>query len=92
MVISVRDGQVEDTDRSESDSYSLRVFCGQKTASVSANQASDLAQLCERAVAMARVSPEDPHAMLAPVERLAKDIPDLDLVDDQLCLGLSLPL
>ncbi len=80
--VSVRDGKLEDTDRSESDSFSLRVFCGQRTASVSANQADDLTELCDRAVAMARVSPDDPHAMLAPVERLAKNIPDLDLYDD----------
>ncbi len=79
--ISVRDGKLEDSDRSESDSFSLRVFCGQRTASVAANQASDLKALCERAVAMAKVSPEDIHAMLAPQERLAESIPDLDLYD-----------
>jgi len=79
--ISVRDGQTEDTDRSESDAFSLRVFCGQRTASVAANQADDLTSLCERAVAMAKVSPDDPHAMLAPGERLASNIPDLDLFD-----------
>lgn len=79
--ISVREGETEDTDRSESDSFSLRVFCGQRTASVAANQADDLTALCERAIAMARVSPEDPHAMLAPKELLAKNIPNLDLFD-----------
>jgi PmbA protein len=80
--ISVRDGKTEDTDRSESDAFSLRVFCGQRTASVAANQADDLTALCERAVAMAKVSPDDPFAMLAPGERLAKNIPDLDLFDN----------
>lgn len=79
--ISVRDGKFEDSDRSESDSFSLRVFCGNRTASVSANQATDLKALCERAVAMAKVSPEDIHAMLAPQERLASEITDLDLFD-----------
>jgi PmbA protein len=80
--ISVRDGKTEDTDRSEGDAFSLRVFCGQRTASVAANQADDLTALCERAVAMAKVSPDDPFAMLAPGERLAKNIPDLDLFDN----------
>jgi PmbA protein len=79
--ISIRDGKPEDSDRSESDAFSLRVFCGQSTASVSANQATDLRELCDRAVAMAKVSPIDPHAMLAPTERLATKIPNLDLFD-----------
>lgn len=79
--ISVRDGKVENTERTEADEFSLRVFCGKKTASVSANQTDDIAGLCERAVSMAKVSPEDPHAMLAPVDKLATDIPDLDLSD-----------
>ena len=79
--VSVREGKLEDSDRSESDSFSLRVFCGNKTASVAANQAADLKQLCARAVAMAKVSPQDKHAMLAPQERLATKIPDLDLFD-----------
>ncbi len=79
--ISIREGQLENTDRSESDDFSLRVFYDGKTASVAANQASDMRELCERAVAMAKVSPRDPHAMLAPQDRLAKNIPDLDLFD-----------
>jgi len=79
--LSVRDGKLENTDRSESDDFSLRVFCDGRTASVSANQAADMRELCERAVAMAKVSPKDPHAMLAPKERLATDFPDLDLFD-----------
>jgi PmbA protein len=40
--------------------------------------------LAERAVAMARVAPEDKYAGLADAARLAKSIPDLDLVDSTL--------
>lgn len=79
--VSVRLGKVEDTESSESDDFSLRVFVGQKVASVSANPGFDLKVLAERAVAMAKVSPEDPYACLADQARLAKSYPDLDLFD-----------
>ncbi|MEP3435636.1 MAG: TldD/PmbA family protein [Hoeflea sp.] len=78
---SVRNGQVENTESSESDDFSLRVFVGQKVAVVQAGQGADEAALAERAVAMARVSPEDPHACLADAGMLAKSWPDLDLFD-----------
>lgn len=78
---SVRNGQVENTQSSESDDFSLRVFVGQKVATVHAGQGADEAALAERAVAMARVSPEDPHACLADAEMLARTWPDLDLYD-----------
>lgn len=80
--VSVRLGKVEGTESSESDDVSLRVFIGRRHASVSATAASDPAMLAERAVAMAKVSPEDPYQSLADVERLAREIADLDLVDD----------
>lgn len=79
--VSVRLGKVEDTESSESDDFSLCVFVGQKVASVSANPGFDLKVLAERAVAMAKVSPEDPYACLADQARLAKSYPDLDLFD-----------
>lgn len=78
---SVRNGQVENTQSAESDDFSLRVFVGQKVATVHAGQGGDEAALAERAVAMARVSPEDPHACLADAEMLASSWPDLDLFD-----------
>jgi PmbA protein len=40
--------------------------------------------LAERAVAMARVAPEDRYAGLADQDRLAKSFPDLDLIDREL--------
>jgi len=79
--VSVRLGKVEGTESSESDDMSLRVFVGQRVASVSAAMNSDAAALAERAVAMAKVSPEDPYQTLADLHRLATEILDLDLVD-----------
>jgi PmbA protein len=78
---SVRNGEVENTQSAESDDFSLRVFVGQKVATVHAGQGADEGALAERAVAMARVSPEDPHACLADAEMLAKSWPDLELYD-----------
>jgi PmbA protein len=79
--VSVRLGKVEGTEASESDDVSLRVFIGQRVASVSATAASDPKTLAERAVAMAKVSPEDPYQGLADASLLASKIRDLDLFD-----------
>ena len=66
---------------SEGDDVSLRVFVGQSVASVSATASSDPTALAERAVAMAKVSPEDPYQGLADPALLAKTVRDLDLFD-----------
>ncbi|RWA70690.1 TldD/PmbA family protein [Mesorhizobium sp.] len=79
--VSVRLGKVEGTESSESEDVSLRVFVGQRVASVSATAASDPKALAERAVAMARVSPEDPFQGLADPALLARNPRDLDLFD-----------
>lgn len=79
--VSVRLGKVESTNASEGDDVSLRVFVGKRVASVSATASSDPAGLAERAVAMAKVSPEDPFQGLADADLLAKAIHDLDLYD-----------
>ena len=80
--VEVRNGTVEGTDASESDRISLRVFVGDRVASVGADAAGDARELAERAVAMAKVSPEDRFAGLAPEDRLARDFPELDLLDE----------
>jgi PmbA protein len=79
--VSVRLGKVESTEASEGDDVSLRVFVGRRVASVSATASSDPAALAERAVAMAKVSPEDPFQALADAALLAGDVRDLDLFD-----------
>lgn len=70
--IQVRLGELEDVGRSEGEEIGLRVFIGQRSASVSSSDLSRdaLSALVERAVAMAREAPEDPYAGLAPEERL----------------------
>ena len=79
--VSVRLGKVEGTEASESDDIALRVFVGRRVAAVSADAASDPQRLAERAVAMARSSPEDPYEGLADPDRLAGTLKDLDLFD-----------
>jgi PmbA protein len=79
--VTVRLGKVESTEASEGDSIALRVFVGKRVASVSATVDADADALAERAVAMARVSPEDPYQGLADPDRLATQIADLDLFD-----------
>jgi len=76
-------GEIEKLERAESTDLGLRVFVGQRQAIVSTTDHSPAAisELVERAVAMARVVPEDPHTGLAPPELAAGDFPDLDLID-----------
>ncbi len=84
--ISVRDGTVEESERSEGDNVGLRAFVGHRQAVVSTNDLSGtgLDALAERAVAMARAAPEDSFAGLAEPRLLARQIPDLDLLDRHL--------
>lgn len=79
--VSVRLGKVEATEASENDDFSLRVFVGKRVASISANLSADPISLAERAVAMAKVSPENPFEGLADRTRLVKAPKDLDLFD-----------
>mgnify|MGYP001546340332 FL=1 len=81
--VSYRMGELEDVERAESADLGLRVFVGQRVAFVSSTDLTRaaLAELPERAVAMARLAPEDRFAGLAPKELLARDFPALDLDD-----------
>ncbi len=80
---SMRMGKPEGIERAESTGVGLRVFCGQRIASASSSDISrgSLKTLAEKAVAMARHSPEDPFARLAEKSQLATKIPELDLFD-----------
>jgi PmbA protein len=83
--VEVRDGAVEESERSEGDDVGLRALVGRRQAVVSTNDIkADAAELAERAVAMARVAPDDPFAGLADPGQLARDFPDLDLLDPDL--------
>jgi len=84
LSVNVRNGALEEVEREESRDLGLRVFVGQRQATVSGSDisADGRRKLIERAVAMARLAPEDPYAGLAPRERLAKGVlPELDLYD-----------
>ena len=81
LSVGVRLGEVEDGERSEGDDFGLRVFVGRRFATVSTNGFDDPSELAARAVAMARVAPEDPWADLIEAERLATSFADLDLLD-----------
>jgi PmbA protein len=83
LSVEVRDGHVEDSERAEGDDVGLRVLVGRRQAVVSTNdiRADGADALAERAVAMARAAPEDPYAGLADRDELARDVPDLDLLD-----------
>lgn len=85
LSIDVRGGALEQTERSEGVDIGLRVLVGQKQAVVSSSDTKPdtLAQMAERAVAMAREAPDDPHAGLADTSQLATDLDTgrLDLFD-----------
>lgn len=81
--VEIRDGRVEESERSEGDDVGLRVLVGKRQAVVSTNDISgdNVATLAARAVAMAKVAPEDAFVGLADPALLAKDFPSLDLLD-----------
>lgn len=81
LSVDVRLGKIEETRRAEGDDFTLRAFVGRRSATVSANVLTDPAELAERAVAMARVAPEDRFTGLAEPGTLAQSFPDLDLLD-----------
>jgi len=83
LSVEVRDGGVEESQRSEGDDVGLRVLVGRKQAVVSTNdlKGDGLDALAERAVAMARAAPEDRFAGLADPALLAREFPALDLLD-----------
>jgi PmbA protein len=84
--VNVRDGMIEESERSEGDNVGLRAFVGHRQAVVSTNDISgeDIDTLAQRAVAMARAAPEDRFAGLAEPDLLAAATPDLDLFDPSL--------
>lgn len=82
--VTIRMGVLEDATRSEGTELGLRVFVGARSAQVSTSDftARALAEAAERALAMARLAPEDPYAGLAPAQLLARPpFPQLDLFD-----------
>ena len=84
LSVDVRDGAVEESQRSESDDLGLRVIVDRKQAVVSTNDLKGddgFDTLAERAIAMARAAPVDRFAGLADPTLLARALPALDLLD-----------
>jgi PmbA protein len=86
LSVEVREGAVEESQRSEGDDLGLRVIVGRRQAVVSTNdlKGDGFDALAERAVAMARAAPEDRFAGLADPAQLARQLPALDLLDPQM--------
>ena len=80
---SARDGVIEEIERTEGLDVGIRVIIGKKQACVSASSAKTdvLRELAERAVAMAKETPEDPYCGLPDASDLATAFPDCDLFD-----------
>jgi PmbA protein len=76
-------GEIEKLERSEGYDLGLRVLIGKRQAIVSSNDrtASALDGLVERAIAMARFVPEDEFCGIADPDQIARNWPELDMVD-----------
>ena len=85
LSIDVRNGVLEQAERSEGVDIGLRVFVGQRQACVSSSDTSQstIDAMCERAIAMAKEAPEDPYAGLADPASLSdvRDADGLELFD-----------
>jgi len=83
LSLTWRLGKTETLERSESGDLGMRVFIGKRQAIVSSSDrgADALDDLVERAVAMARVVPEDPWCGIAEPGQLAGATPALDICD-----------
>jgi PmbA protein len=81
--VAQRLGKPEKLERAESRDLGLRVFIGKRQAIVSTTDTTPamLAELVDRAVAMARTVPDDPHCGLAAPDELIRKIPTIDLSD-----------
>lgn len=82
--VQVRLGALEDVVRSEGEEIGLRVFLGQRSATISSSSMNPdvLKDLVDRALDMALEAPEDQYAGLAPSDMLLKGaVPDVDSDD-----------
>ncbi len=84
LSLSQRLGQPEKLERAESTDIGLRVVIGRRQAIASSADPKPpaLAELVERAVAMARAVPEDRWSGLADSDQIDRDPPTLDIADD----------
>lgn len=84
LSIGVANRALEEAERAEGRDVGLRVIIGQRQACVSSSDTGGaaLAEMAERAVALAREAPDDPNCGLAtPEELMTGTAPDLDIFD-----------
>ncbi|CAA7614088.1 Protein PmbA [Candidatus Terasakiella magnetica] len=83
LSVGMRLGKLERLERAEAGDIGLRVLIGKRQAFVSSSDRSPKAlnDAVERAIAMARIVPEDPWCGLADPDQLAQSFPDLDVFD-----------
>ena len=76
-------GKLEKIERAEGKDLGLRVFIGQRSATVSSTdfRKDALREAVERAIAMAKLAPEDKYAGIAEAGQLAKSWPEIDMLD-----------
>jgi PmbA protein len=81
--ITVRNNEVEQSERSENLSVGLTTYINKKRSNVATSRIDkkELSLLVERCVEMTKVTPEDPFVSMPSKEHLAKSIIDLDLYD-----------
>jgi PmbA protein len=83
LSVQRRLGKTEHIEQSEGRDLGLRVFLGKRSANVSASAVdpAEFSRLAERAVAMAKVVPDDPYGGLAAEAARPADFSALDLAD-----------
>ncbi len=81
--VRVRLGQTESVDASEAAQLGLRLFIGKQQAMVASTDLAPTAlkELVERAVSMARLSPEDPFCGIADPDQIVSHPATLDICD-----------
>jgi PmbA protein len=82
--VTVRMGEVEKISQAGEKRLGLRLFLGNSSASASTSDISkkSIQKLVDDTVTMARATAQDPHGGLPAAELLARDLPELDLLDD----------
>ena len=82
--VTVRMGEVEKISQAGEKRLGLRLFLGNSSASASTSDISkeSIERLVDDTARMARATAQDPYSGLPPAEHLAREVPDLDLLDD----------
>src|ERR1700747_1824936 len=83
--VTVRMGEVEKISQAGEKRLGLRLFFGNSSASASTSDISkeSVERLVDDTAQMARATAQDPYSGLPPAENLARDLPDLDLLDEE---------